>query len=173
MASTAATTTTSGIGPAKTVPADLIQTEDNTVSVPTQFPNKVAPGNELKIDDAPPPEMVTPLSRLGERPEFIDCPFCKRRTETTISKEGSDTQCLLSVLCCLVCICLACLPSLAGWAEDIHHSCSNCKRRVATKRHSGTTQVYASDPAVQVPSNYAPTQAMSMPQASTEQKLSS
>ncbi|EEU35863.1 uncharacterized protein NECHADRAFT_77175 [Fusarium vanettenii 77-13-4] len=155
MASTATTTTTSGIGPAKTVPADLIQTEANTVSVPVQFPNQVAPENELKINDVPAPQMVTPLSRLGERPEFIDCPFCKKRTETTISKEGSDTQCI------------------AGWAEDIHHSCSNCKRRVATKLHSGKTKVYASDPAVQVPSNYAPTQAMTMPEASTEQKLSS
>ncbi|RSL41959.1 hypothetical protein CEP53_012445 [Fusarium sp. AF-6] len=157
------------------MPENLIQTETNTIPVPVHLPDKAAPGpeNELKINDVPAPQMVTPLARLGDRPEFIDCPFCKRRAETTISKEGSDTQCLLSVLCCLVCICFTCLPQLAGWAEDIHHSCSNCKRRVATKRHSGTVQVYASDPAVQVPSNYAPVQPMTVHQVPTEQKLSS
>lgn len=37
--------------------------------------------------------MVVPLNQLqGESPQPIDCPFCHRRTTTTITKEGSSMQ---------------------------------------------------------------------------------
>lgn len=36
--------------------------------------------------------MVTPLTSLGDHPQFIDCPFCNRRAQTRLSKKGGSMQ---------------------------------------------------------------------------------
>ncbi len=43
-------------------------------------------GNVVPVKD---PLFVTPLDRLSEVPEFIDCPFCHQRSKTLVSHEGS------------------------------------------------------------------------------------
>lgn len=50
----------------------------------------------LVIDAERAPEMVTPLQSLGENPTWIDCPFCRKRTMTRTSKEGSSAQTYVS-----------------------------------------------------------------------------
>jgi len=34
--------------------------------------------------------LVTDLDQLGETPEYIDCPFCRKRTLTTVIRNNSD-----------------------------------------------------------------------------------
>lgn len=54
---------------------------------------EIATGQEpwqaiVPINDS---ETVTPLNLLGEQPEYIDCPFCERRTQTRVVKSDSST----------------------------------------------------------------------------------
>ncbi|KAH6961947.1 hypothetical protein BKA56DRAFT_736782 [Ilyonectria sp. MPI-CAGE-AT-0026] len=46
----------------------------------------------LEVVAAPelPTRTVTPLNLLGDQPEWIDCPFCERRTMTTIKRKPSN-----------------------------------------------------------------------------------
>ncbi|KAI0096584.1 hypothetical protein GGR51DRAFT_28540 [Nemania sp. FL0031] len=88
-----------------------------------------------------PQQLVTPLHALTEAPAWIDCPFCQRRTQTRSTRQGDSQQVLASILCCLVCVCLACLPSMAGWCENINIYCSNCGKQVAMIPHDGMIQV--------------------------------
>lgn len=37
------------------------------------------------------PKTVTRLSQLDEIPEYIDCPYCNKRTLTKVAHESSDT----------------------------------------------------------------------------------
>ena len=64
--------------PVKEMPTDL--------STP-QKSSPMAPG-------APQPPVlgVTPLDQLGQQPQWIDCPFCQRRTMTRVNKDGTPMQ---------------------------------------------------------------------------------
>lgn len=44
-----------------------------------------------KIVPIPQAHKVTPLERLGDAPDWIDCPFCQRMTKTRVTKQDSDT----------------------------------------------------------------------------------
>ncbi|KAM3566886.1 hypothetical protein ARSEF4850_000191 [Beauveria asiatica] len=99
------------------------------------------------------PATVVPLNMLGDQPQPIDCPFCHRRTMTEIRKEGSSMQILVGALFCLVCVCLTCVPCLAGWFEDVEYRCSQCKNMVARRRHDGALEVLV--PQTPVHSQYA------------------
>lgn len=46
----------------------------------------------LEVVAAPelPTRTVTPLNLLGDQPDWIDCPFCERRTMTTTKKKPSN-----------------------------------------------------------------------------------
>ncbi|KAI1398156.1 hypothetical protein F4819DRAFT_469386 [Hypoxylon fuscum] len=87
------------------------------------------------------PQLVTPLHMLTEHPTWIDCPACKRRTLTRTDREGSGMQVIAGFLLCLVCVCLACLPCIGHWCENIHIYCSSCNARVATIPHDGPIQL--------------------------------
>ncbi|OTB00392.1 hypothetical protein M426DRAFT_26623 [Hypoxylon sp. CI-4A] len=43
------------------------------------------------------PPSVTPLGRLTGEPAWIDCPHCKRRAKTRISKEGTTMQTIATI----------------------------------------------------------------------------
>jgi hypothetical protein len=100
------------------------------------------------------PQMVTPLGSLGEGPALIDCPHCHRRAMTKTDKEGTSMQMIAGAICCLFCICLTCVPCLAGWCENVNIHCSACGKRVATIPHDGTIQVHWPQTHTQVPSQY-------------------
>ncbi|KAI0977235.1 hypothetical protein F4678DRAFT_455379 [Xylaria arbuscula] len=101
-------------------------------------------------------QLVTPLHALTEAPAWIDCPFCKQMTKTRSTREGDSQQAITSFLCCLVCICLVCLPHLAGWCENTHIYCSNCGKEVAMIPHDGMIQVTPVGPETGLtPSRYA------------------
>ena len=130
------------------------------------------PENGLKIEEIPNPPKVTPIEQLGEVPAWIDCPYCKRRTQTRVQQVGSSSQeygdpisivwkhtnsllSLLSIVCCLICICLVCLPSMAGWLSDFEHYCTNCGNKVAKRSHDGgPVQVFAPQATGDVPTIY-------------------
>ncbi|KAJ2976331.1 hypothetical protein NQ176_g5016 [Zarea fungicola] len=96
---------------------------------------------------------VVPLNMLGDQPQPIDCPFCRQRTMTEIRREGSSMQIIVGALFCLVCVCLTCVPCLAGWFEDMEYRCSQCKNMVARRRHDGPLELLG--PQVAVYSQYA------------------
>ncbi|KAI1453637.1 hypothetical protein F4805DRAFT_442595, partial [Annulohypoxylon moriforme] len=87
------------------------------------------------------PPIAIPLQNLTDAPTWIDCPFCKKRAMTKISKEGSSMQMVMGFVLCLCCICLACLPCVCGWFETTHIYCTSCDRRIATIPVDGPIQL--------------------------------
>ncbi|KAM4066347.1 LITAF-like zinc ribbon domain-containing protein [Hirsutella rhossiliensis] len=95
-----------GPAPAKEMPANLFQTEQT---------GQIGSGQAMPtINPLPNPQTVTPLHLLNGAPQWIDCPFCQRRTQTSVEKMGTGMQTLAAVLCCIFCICLTCVPCLAA-----------------------------------------------------------
>ncbi|MCJ1233244.1 hypothetical protein MMC14_001199 [Varicellaria rhodocarpa] len=89
---------------------DLIQPLTASPALPAQDTRTAESGNTIDIPRHPVPPLprglapqgptivpirnpiyVTPLERLGETPEWIDCPFCQRRTRTMVTKEDSTS----------------------------------------------------------------------------------
>ncbi|RDA83900.1 hypothetical protein CP532_3378, partial [Ophiocordyceps camponoti-leonardi (nom. inval.)] len=116
-----------GPAPAKEMPVDLVQTEVQAMPV---------------INPLPKPQTVTPLHRLGNASQWIDCPFCQRRAQVMVRNVGTDMQKLTGVLCCFVCPCFACIPCLAHWFENIEYVCTNCHSTVALRPHDGPMQTF-------------------------------
>ncbi|KIE00147.1 LPS-induced tumor necrosis factor alpha factor, partial [Metarhizium majus ARSEF 297] len=104
-----------------------------------------------------PPMAVVPLNQLGDKPQWIDCPFCHQPTMTFVQREGTSMQIIVGAILCLVCICLTCLPCLAGWFEDTQYRCSRCNNMVAIRRHNGPIEVFG--PTTPVYSQYSGNQA--------------
>ncbi|KAI1175535.1 hypothetical protein F4777DRAFT_321626 [Nemania sp. FL0916] len=120
-----------GPAPPTSLPPALIQEE---YVAPAAAP---IADNIPQVVEVPNPPDVTPLQHLTEEPTYIDCPFCNRRALTRITKEGDSQQSLASLVCCLICLCFACLPQLAGWCENVHVWCTACGRKVAMIPHNG------------------------------------
>lgn len=96
--------------------------------------------------------LVTPVNMLqGETPQYIDCPWCYQRALVTTERHGSSMQMLTGLVCCLICVCLACVPCIAGWFEETEYRCSACKKLVAKRDDNGAIHVHG--PPVLVPSN--------------------
>ncbi|KAH0419735.1 hypothetical protein CcaCcLH18_14307 [Colletotrichum camelliae] len=150
--SVATTMQGTGPAPAKEMPTSLINTDE-----PTSTPWASQKHDGPTIEALPPPPTVTPLHALGDTPQPIDCPFCKKRTQTTITKEGTSMQMVAGILCCLLCVCLTCVPCIAGWCEDVHYACSSCHKRVATRPYNGTIQTFGPQSYAPIPSQYAST----------------
>ncbi|KAH7629663.1 hypothetical protein B0T09DRAFT_134640 [Sordaria sp. MPI-SDFR-AT-0083] len=118
----------------------------------SQPPPAYQPPTKMEQPQPQPVPGVVPLTQLGGGPQWIDCPFCRRRTQTRVEKDGGGTQVLVGFLCCLVCVCLACVPCLAGWFEEWNYYCTGCGQRVACKKDDHL-QVFG--PTTIVPSKYA------------------
>lgn len=78
------------IQPQPLSPADSMHVSDSTKAseVAEQDPPSV---DDLTIPQIEPPLLVTPRERLGERPAYIDCPFCESTTQTRVKQEDSTT----------------------------------------------------------------------------------
>ncbi|KAK3402411.1 hypothetical protein B0T20DRAFT_346455 [Sordaria brevicollis] len=133
-----------------------VQQNEQQIEEVSQPPPAYQPPTKMEQPQGQQPHLVPgviPLENLnGEMPQWIDCPFCQRRTQTRVDKEGSSMQILTGFLCCLVCVCLACVPCMAGWFEEYHYFCSGCNKRVAC-RADNSIQVFG--PQTIVPSKYA------------------
>ncbi|KAK4168363.1 hypothetical protein QBC43DRAFT_117278 [Cladorrhinum sp. PSN259] len=107
-------------------------------------PNPVLPANPTQANMIPiEASVATPLNMLGHAPQWIDCPFCQKRTRTRVRKDGTPMQLIAGALCCLFCICLTCVPCIAGWFEEVHYYCTGCNNQVAMRPDSGPMQIYA------------------------------
>ncbi|KAJ5601072.1 hypothetical protein N7510_010606 [Penicillium lagena] len=110
------------------------------------------------------PLQVTPLTRLGETPAWIDCPHCHARTQTRVAEENSSETRTASLLCCLFCgIIGVCIPSLCGWCADTDHFCTRCGKQVARKPHDGPAHEMFPPEQRQVASKYATAQPVPQP----------
>lgn len=49
---------------------------------------------------------------------------------------------VVGAVLCLVCICLACVPCIAGWFENVEYRCSRCRALVATRKNDGPLEVF-------------------------------
>ncbi|KAJ6788574.1 hypothetical protein PWT90_05333 [Aphanocladium album] len=114
------------------------------------------------------PAIVVPLNQLSDMPQWIDCPFCHKRTQTTVRKEGGNMQIIVGAVLCLVCVCLTCLPCLMHWFEDTDWHCSECKNKVAMRKNEGSIEVLG--PQRLVESQYAQQQPMGHPQQQQQQQ---
>ncbi|KAJ9613980.1 hypothetical protein H2200_002116 [Cladophialophora chaetospira] len=84
---------------------------------------------------------VMSLKDLGEDPEYVDCPFCKKRQKTAVSHPSSSQTSLAAAFCCLCCgIITVFIPFLCKWYADTDHTCSGCGQVVAHKPHDGTME---------------------------------
>ncbi|KAJ5546939.1 LITAF-like zinc finger domain-containing protein [Penicillium frequentans] len=119
---------------------NLTHTPDNVLPEPTPAYSSASLEKPVRIEPVPQVAKVTPLHLLREHPVWIDCPFCERRAMTRVGHEGSSATMLASLVCCLICICLVCVPSLTGMYQDTSHYCTNCGKKVAHKPHDGQTQ---------------------------------
>ncbi|KAI1075391.1 hypothetical protein F5B20DRAFT_387701 [Whalleya microplaca] len=104
-----------------------------------------SPGHHTGPQRAPPytnaiPVLPMPLASLGTLPALIDCPFCNSRCQTRIQEEDSSMTIVAGIGMGLICLCLACIPCLAHWCQDVDHFCSICNQRVAHVPYNGITQ---------------------------------
>ncbi|KAF4828666.1 hypothetical protein CGCTS75_v007242 [Colletotrichum tropicale] len=96
--------------------------------------------NEGKTDNS---HEVTPLGNLdGDSPQWIDCPYCCKRAQTSVFKTGTKRQLLLRVVSGFFFFAVLCVPGAIGWLEDVHYECAECHRTVATKPHKGPMKIY-------------------------------
>ncbi|KAH8897517.1 hypothetical protein GQ53DRAFT_743183 [Thozetella sp. PMI_491] len=87
---------------------------------------------------------VTPLHLLQDQPDRIDCSFCQRQAITEIKKVPSQCTHVWGGVCFFIGIFVgAAIPYLCGWSYDVEHYCTNCHRKVATRRTAAhETEVY-------------------------------
>ncbi|KAK8079638.1 hypothetical protein PG997_007456 [Apiospora hydei] len=88
------------------------------------------------------PGYAVPLHCLGDLPAIVDCPFCHHRVLTQTIENDSSMTLLTGLALGFACICLACLPCLGGWFQDVDHYCPVCKQRVAFSPYGKQTQVF-------------------------------
>lgn len=155
----------SGRGPSSQVPDEAAQLEvpiDGGLEVEAQHTTNIqALESPPKTERTQKPEetvtvqKVTPLHMLHKKPGYIDCPFCRKRSITSVSKIGTSMQTLAGVVLCLLCVCLTCLPCWAGWFENIEHRCANCGNLVLRRLHDGPMETFGPETHPQsVPSRY-------------------
>ncbi|KAK7211378.1 hypothetical protein V2G26_018556 [Clonostachys chloroleuca] len=77
---------------------------------------------------------VTPLHLLGDQSDMIDCPFCRRRTETRVKKHPSVVTHVTATTLFVTTVVGAAAPYVGRWSNHISHYCTNCDHKVAHKR---------------------------------------
>ncbi|CEJ92700.1 hypothetical protein VHEMI08334 [[Torrubiella] hemipterigena] len=81
---------------------------------------------------------IIPTSQLGNKPEWIHCPFCSTDALTTLEQVDpiGEANGLMLFLCC----CMPVTVYKTLFAKDIRYRCSNCQNEVAYRhRVNGIT----------------------------------
>ncbi|VUC27908.1 unnamed protein product [Clonostachys rosea] len=97
-----------------------------------ESPRIVAPLSGSSLDEEHP--TVTPLHLLGDQSDMIDCPFCRRRTETRVKKHPSVVTHVTATTLFVTTVVGAAAPYVGRWSNHISHYCTNCDHKVAHKR---------------------------------------
>ncbi|KAK7928253.1 hypothetical protein PG985_005251, partial [Apiospora marii] len=88
------------------------------------------------------PGYAVPLQCLIDLPAIVDCPFCNHRVLTHTIENDSSMTLITGLALGFACICLACLPCLGGWFQDVDHYCPVCKQRVAAVPYGKPAQIF-------------------------------
>ncbi|KAF2996756.1 hypothetical protein E8E14_002335 [Neopestalotiopsis sp. 37M] len=83
--------------------------QNSSEKIPVRVPQRWADTNTQDRGIVPP-------EQLGENPAFIDCPYCKRRSITTVEETNSSAT------------------------NNVEHRCQNCRKLVARQPHGGNMQ---------------------------------
>jgi hypothetical protein len=78
---------------------------------------------------------VTPLHMLGNQSDIIDCPFCRRRTETKVKLTASKTTHKIAAGLFFTTLGGVVAPYKLNWKSNVSHYCSNCEHKVAYRKH--------------------------------------
>ncbi|KAK8128613.1 hypothetical protein PG984_009721 [Apiospora sp. TS-2023a] len=103
---------------------------------PQQFPNN-GPMPQMQA-----PGYAVPLQCLIDLPAIVDCPFCHHRVLTHTVENDSSMTLITGLALGFACICLACLPCIGGWFQDVDHYCPVCKQRVAYVPYGKPAQIF-------------------------------
>ncbi|KAK8118421.1 LPS-induced tumor necrosis factor alpha factor [Apiospora kogelbergensis] len=141
-----------GVGPAtSTLPA---QTAGDAIT-PAQPQQQQTAQHQYQGKEQPPqqpydasmpqlqaPGYAVPLQCLADLPAIVDCPFCHHRVLTHTMENDSSMTLLAGLALGFACLCLACLPCLGGWFQDVDHYCPVCKQRVAFVPYNKPAQIF-------------------------------
>ncbi|KAH7152627.1 hypothetical protein EDB81DRAFT_881593 [Dactylonectria macrodidyma] len=85
-------------------------------------------------------DTVTPLHLLDDQPDTVDCPFCRRRTETRVKKSPSLMTHVAATTLLITTVGGAVAPYARNWKSHVSHYCENCNRKVAYRRQGERMQ---------------------------------
>ncbi|KAK8051017.1 LPS-induced tumor necrosis factor alpha factor [Apiospora rasikravindrae] len=133
--------------PAQTREEPITPAQPHQTTTQHQYQSKVQPPQQPPPNDGSMPQLqapgyAVPLQCLGDLPAIVDCPFCHHRVLTQTIENDSSMTLLTGLALGFACICLACLPCLGGWFQDVDHYCPVCKQRVAFSAYGKQTQVF-------------------------------
>ncbi|KAK7997837.1 glycoside hydrolase family 43 protein [Apiospora arundinis] len=147
-----------GVGPATSThppqtngeqitPAQPQQQQQQQQQTQHQYQGKDIPQQQQQFNNGAMPQMqapgyAVPLQCLADLPAIVDCPFCHHRVLTHTMENDSSMTLLAGLAIGFACICLACLPCLGGWFQDVDHYCPVCKQRVAFVPYNKPAQIF-------------------------------
>jgi hypothetical protein len=83
---------------------------------------------------------VTPLHLLSDQSDMVDCPFCRRRSETRVKLTPSRSTHYVAAGLFLTTLGGVVAPYKKNWKSNVSHYCTNCDHKVAFRPYKEEMQ---------------------------------